>query len=269
MRKKELLIKLICIISITCFCFISNVSNANDVRWNVYFDNIEVTQGSVSAEQEATIIGSSRSEITYDVTLGLPGDFYEFTVDIVNDGTVDAMIDQVGINRLTEAQKKYMTYGVTYSDGMEVKENDLLRAGTTEKIRVRLAFKDEVASIDMPGESAALTLVLNTSYVQADENAVDRKGNTSYQPNTTNDTNTENMVNTVNTVNTVNNTNITDNNAIANNVNDSNNLNRNPIKNVKTGDEILKYVIILILSAIALIVLYKKNYDNKKNDDKK
>lgn len=259
MRKKELLIKLICIISFTCFCFISNVSNANDVRWNVYFDNIEVTQGSVSAEQEATIIGSSRTEITYDVTLGLPGDFYEFTVDIVNDGTVDAMIDQVGINRLTEAQKKYMTYNVTYSDGMDVKENDLLRAGTTEKIRVRLAFKDEVASIDMPGESAALTLVLNTSYVQADEKAVDRKDNTNYQPNDVNNTNTANIVN---------NTNTSDNNTIANNAENPDNMNKNPIKNVKTGDEILKYVIILILSAIALIVLYKKNDDNKKNDDK-
>lgn len=263
MRKKELLIKLICIISITCFCFISNVSNANDVRWNVYFDNIEVTQGSVSAEQEATIIGSSRSEITYDVTLGLPGDFYEFTVDIVNDGTVDAMIDQVGINRLTEAQKKYMTYVVTYSDGMEVKENDLLRAGTTEKIRVRLAFKDEVAPLDMPGESTALTLVLNTSYVQADENAVDREKNTIDNSNAINNTISPNSVNNTNVANTINETNNTINNTITNNDNQTS-VNNNPIarvKNAKTGDDILKYVIILILSAIALVILYKKNED--------
>lgn len=263
MRKKEKLIKLICIISITCIIFISNISNANDLKWNLYFDNIEITPGSVSANQEATIIGSSRAEITFDVTLGVPGDFYEFTVDAVNDGTVDAMIDQVGINRLTEAQRKYMTYVVTYSDGMEVKVNDKLKAGTSEKLRVRLAFKGEVAPIDLPAESTALTLVLNTSYVQADENAVDREKNTIDNSNAINNTISPNSVNNTNVANTINETNNTINNTITNNDN-QNSVNNNPItriKNAKTGDDILKYVIILILSAIAIVILYKKNED--------
>ena len=257
MRKKEVLIKLICIFSITCvFCF-SNISNANDLKWNLYFDNIEVTEGSVSANQEATIIGSARAEITFDVTLGVPGDFYEFTVDAVNDGTVDAMIDQVGINRLTEAQKKYMTYTVTYSDGMVVKVNDILKAGTSEKLRVRLAFKDEVAPVDLPAESTAMTLVLNTSYVQADENAVDREKNSVDNSNTVNNTNINNTTNVTNTAND---------NTITNNIDNSEDEKKsNPIitriLNPKTGDEIFKHVIILILSAIALIVLYKKKDD--------
>ena len=263
MRIKKVLIKLICIISITCVIFISNISNANDLKWNLYFDNIEITPGSVSANQEATIIGTSRAEITFDVTLGVPGDFYEFTVDAINGGTVDAMINQIGINTLTENQKKYLSYNVTYSDGMQVKVNDLLKAGTTEKFRVRLSFKDEVSPIDLPAESTSMTLVLNTSYVQADKNAVDREKNTIDNSNAVNNTITSNSVNNTNVNNTINEANSTINNTITNNDNPTS-VNNNPItrvKNVKTGDDILKYVIILILSAIALVILYKKNED--------
>ena len=148
---------------------------------------------------------------------------------------------------------------VTYSDGMEVKVNDKLKAGTSEKLRVRLAFKDEVAPIDLPAESTALTLVLNTSYVQADENAVDREKNTIDNSNAINNTITSNSVNNTNVNNIINEANSTINN------NDTpSSVNNNPIarvKNAKTGDDILKYVIILILSAIALVILYKKNED--------
>ena len=97
MRKNKIIIKLICFISIVITFFISNISNANDLRWDLHFENIEITEGSVTANQEATIVGTSRSQVVFDVTLNVPGDFYEFTVNAVNNGTVDAMINEIGI----------------------------------------------------------------------------------------------------------------------------------------------------------------------------
>ena len=49
------------------------------------------------------------------MALILPGDFYEFTVDIVNNGIIDTMIDS--INKaldLIVAQEKYLNYIIEY-----------------------------------------------------------------------------------------------------------------------------------------------------------
>ena len=57
-----------------------------------------MTNGSVSigtGDKAAVITPNDTTEVTYEVTLAKPGDFYEFTVDAVNAGTVDAIIDEV------------------------------------------------------------------------------------------------------------------------------------------------------------------------------
>ena len=66
--------------------------------WNIYFDNINVTEGSVelsSGNTIPTIDPISKTEVTYAITLNSPGDFYEFTVDVVNAGSIDAMLDTI------------------------------------------------------------------------------------------------------------------------------------------------------------------------------
>ena len=269
MRKNRIIIKLICFISIVITFFISNISNANDLRWDLHFENIEITEGSVTANQEATIVGTSRSQVVFDVTLNVPGDFYEFTVNAVNNGTVDAMINEIGINRLTEDQKKYMTYDITYSDGVKVKVNDKLKAGTTEVFRIRVAFKDDISPDDLTIVATnAMLLTLNTSYVQADENAVDRDRNT---------------ISNYNTVNTANMTNVIDNedtnpNIIVSITNDESSNNSQANKNktvtkiiekvnsIRTGDGIILYIVILILAVIALVLTFKKK-DKTKDEE--
>ena len=289
MKKNFVLIPLIMII-FSIFSILSTV-NANDLRWDLYFENIEIVDGSVTANQEAAIVGTTRSQITFDVTLRVPGDFYEFTVDAVNNGTVDAMIDEIGINRLTEEQKRYMTYDVTYSDGMRVKENDKLSAGTAEKLRIRVAFKEDINPADLPSvTTATMALTLNASYVQANENAVDRERNTIIDSNTTNTTNTTDNTNSTNngsgstnnnqgasgtTPNNGGSTNPQINNNNNNNGNNAKISNNGPIakvvekvKSLKMGDEIIKYVIILILAGVALALSFWKK-DKDKDEDKK
>ena len=268
MKKNEVIIKLICLISIVLAFLFSNISNANDLRWDLHFENIEITSGSVIANQEATIVGTSKSQVVFDVTLNVPGDFYEFTVNAVNNGTVDAMIDEIGINSLTEEQKKYLAYDITYSDGMKVKVNDKLKAGTTEVFRIRVTYKDDITSADLPMIATnSMLLTLNTSYVQADENAVDR-----YENTMSNNTNTTNIINT----NTSNVSSSKDNNpnivvSITNDDGNNNSkVNNNTdnriieiVNGLKTGDGILLYIVILILAIIALILTFKKKDKNK------
>ncbi len=70
---------------------INGSSKIQGNSWDIHFENLNVTDGSValSTGDVAAAIQSSRTDITYTVTLNTPGDYYEFTVDAVNAGTVD------------------------------------------------------------------------------------------------------------------------------------------------------------------------------------
>ena len=72
---------------------INGRSNISKNTWDVHFDNIKVTDGSVDAIKVPTI--ENNTKIDFDAKLNLPGDFYEFIVDVVNNGTIDAMVESI------------------------------------------------------------------------------------------------------------------------------------------------------------------------------
>ena len=72
---------------------INGTSIINNSNWDIHLENVQVTSGSVAADEPE--IDSDGVTVTYDVTLSKPGDFYEFTVDAVNGGSIDAMIDTI------------------------------------------------------------------------------------------------------------------------------------------------------------------------------
>jgi hypothetical protein len=74
---------------------INGTTKISSNLWDVHFENIIVTPESVAigtGDTAATIDPTNNCKIDFEVTLSLPGDFYEFTADIVNAGTIDAMI---------------------------------------------------------------------------------------------------------------------------------------------------------------------------------
>ena len=171
MIKNSKKVLIVLLISFMVFSIFTISNAANNTSWNLYFENIEISDGSVTAISEPTITDSSKSEITYSVNLNTPGEFYEFTVDVKNAGTLDAMVSEINGNQLTEKQKKFLLYEVKYLDGTEIKKYDKLKAGSTETLRIRLEFKKDITAEDLPTEATTLTLSINTCYVQADTNA--------------------------------------------------------------------------------------------------
>ena len=92
---------------------INGTANFHNARWDIHFENVVVNPDSValSTGNTAASISASTTEVTYAVTLKEPGDFYEFTVDVVNDGTFDAKLDTLTILPvLTSAQQNYFAY---------------------------------------------------------------------------------------------------------------------------------------------------------------
>lgn len=136
-------------------------------NWSIRFDNIQIQEGSATATTAPTI-ADSLTEINYEINLDTPGDFYEFTVDVKNNGSINAILDEVLITDLTAEQQRYLLYTVTYSDNKVVAKNDLLNAGATKTIKVRVEFKRDITAADLPSTNSTLELSLSLHYVQTD-----------------------------------------------------------------------------------------------------
>ncbi|MBR2828394.1 MAG: hypothetical protein IKE70_04100 [Bacilli bacterium] len=161
---------------------INGVASIPSLSWNVRFkaNSINVTTGSVpidttNNEQAARI--DDDTNLSYKVRLGLPGDFYEFTVVVENTGNIDAMIDSIssklGDTEITTGTlPSYLTYTVTYSDGIEIQPKQILAKNTEETLKVRLEFKKDVQASQLPSLATTLNLNFQINYVQADDTAV-------------------------------------------------------------------------------------------------
>lgn len=142
--------------------------------WDIHFENLVIVDNGASAVTTAPTIDSTKTKVSFNITLSKPGDTYEFTVDAVNKGTIDAMLSGFSTTSLTADQQKYLTYTVTYGDGATISTKDYLKKGTSETIRVRVRFRDDLTSADLPSSAETLNLTATLVYVQADSTAKER-----------------------------------------------------------------------------------------------
>ena len=148
--------------------------------WSVYFSNVvpSANNNVVQVITAPTAVGKA-TELNWQVSMDTPGQVYEFTVDVVNDGTIDAMIETAAeelLNQsLTTAQKKYLDCTITYINGAEIERYDRLAAGETKTLKVKLEFKTGVAAEDLPQSAETITLSYDINYIRADGNAITKK----------------------------------------------------------------------------------------------
>ena len=188
-KKNSIIILLLVILTITIgYGLLSSnlnivgTSNINNANWDVHWNNVAVTEESVTGTQVTTAahIITGNTEVEYSITLDTPGDFYEFTVDAVNAGSIDAMIGSFS-NKVFESNgttertlPEYLAYTVTYEDGIAVANNHLLSANTTETYKVRVEYKTDINANQLPSATDTLVFKFNINYVQADSNSINR-----------------------------------------------------------------------------------------------
>lgn len=181
-KGKYLIIILLLIVSIG-FAFLSSrldfngIANVRPINWKIYFDNVEVYKGASLATTKPTTTGTNTTDLEYSVTLTKPGDVYKFYVDIVNAGSLDAMVNIVKVTNLTKEQKKFINYTVTYADETKIEPLNLLAkkngdTPTKDTIVVTIEYKKDVAEDDLPKESdLSITEKLHLDYRQANSSA--------------------------------------------------------------------------------------------------
>ena len=156
---------------------INGSSKIKGSSWDIHFENVVINTDSVelSTGDAPATIQSSTTEVSYTVTLNKPGDFYEFMVDAVNAGSVDGMIDSVASklnDTVITTLPAYLDYSVSYSDGVAISPNQLLKAGQSETYKVRVEFKKDIENNELPTTAQTLTFHFEVIYVQADDTAV-------------------------------------------------------------------------------------------------
>lgn len=154
---------------------IVGVSTINNSTWDIHWENVSVKSGSVTVD--TSTIDTNKTTVNYEVTLSIPGDYFEFTVDAVNAGTIDGMISVVS-NKLNGTEittlPSYLEYKVSYEDGVEIAPNHLLAANSSEKYKVHVGYKKDISVSDIPSTAQTLNLTFSVTYVQSDSNAVSK-----------------------------------------------------------------------------------------------
>jgi len=144
---------------------IDGTSKITGGRWDVHFDNIDVGEYSVSATTEPTI--SNQTTVNFGVELKEPGDAYLFTIDLVNNGTIDAKIEDINIlPTLTSEQQNYFAYSVTYIDMKPIKVNDSIPAGTKETLLVMFRYLDQPDNSLYPNDDVNFSFSVSLNVVQ-------------------------------------------------------------------------------------------------------
>ena len=152
---------------------ITGSSKLKGNTWNVYFANI--IDGSSSSTSSTATITEENTTIEFNLDLRNPGEDFTFYVDVVNDGTLDAMLDTVEVTGIAEELKKYLTIKTAYVDGIDLTKYDLLKAGESETLNISFVYGEEIDLKELPKTDIELGLSLNINYNQSDSNAKARE----------------------------------------------------------------------------------------------
>ena len=160
-KSKLLIILLILAISVGYALLSSNLKitgiaginkNTWDIHWND--ESIVETPGSVTATTPAYVSDQEKKIVSFTTELELPGDFYEFTVDAKNYGSINGILKNVVIT-FYEADgttkintlPSYIKYSFTTANGTEVPNNQVIEAGQSKKYKFRIEFDKEATTL--------------------------------------------------------------------------------------------------------------------------
>ena len=153
---------------------INGTAYLDAAKWGIKFKNLSepVSIGTATTTGTAKIEETKSAEITgINVGLSTPGDKVTYTVDLVNEGTINAKIDNIEKTVLTSEQQRYLTFKVTDKEGKEVSEGDILSAGETRKLTITIEFIKDLTKEDLPTSTSTISLSYKLNFVQTDDKA--------------------------------------------------------------------------------------------------
>ena len=155
---------------------INGTATAKAAKWDIHFDDSTYTESQNSVTATSHNIGTT--SMTYNVTLTKPGDFYEFTIDVVNAGTFDANLTTITItSSITAQQANYLTATFYYNGtayaattgslSLLLKAADANSSDDTAQAKVRIEYTQPNDSTVLPATDQQITYNVSLDYQQA------------------------------------------------------------------------------------------------------
>ena len=165
---------------------INGSSKISGETWDLHFENYSQTANSTitpAAGKTPDTSGNNKTAISYEVEFEQPGDVYEFTIDVRNGGSVDAMIESFQTKiKIDDGEEQvltnsnlptYMSHSITYSDGVALANNQKIESEHSETLLVRVEFKKNISNEEFTAaKGRTIKFTFDLDCIQADGNAV-------------------------------------------------------------------------------------------------
>ena len=147
-------------------------------KWGIKFQNL--SEPSIVGEASDAKTAKIEKDVSINdikVTLSKPGDSVTYTVDLVNDGDINAKIENIEKTNLTEEQQKYITFTVKYKENdTELKIGDILSKKEVKPLVIKVEYRKDLESSDLPKSAQGINLLYKLDFVQTDDKAVTTSG---------------------------------------------------------------------------------------------
>ena len=142
-------------------------------KWGIKFQNL--SEPSIVGEASDAKTAKIEKDVSINdikVALSKPGDSVTYTVDLVNDGDINAKIENIEKTNLTEEQQKYITFTVKYKENdTELKIGDILSKKEVKPLVIKIEYRKDLESSDLPKSTQEINLSYKLDFVQTDEKA--------------------------------------------------------------------------------------------------
>ena len=163
-RKRKIYLYLLVILGLTIgfallstTLYINGTASIKDNTWDIHWNNnsVAVTQGSVTSTPPTVSTTTSENDtVSFNIELELPGDFFEFTIDAINEGSIDGALDTITTKIYDSNDQEltgnnipsYLIYTVKYDNGDTPQSGEILAHGTSKKYRIRVEYDREETS---------------------------------------------------------------------------------------------------------------------------
>ena len=140
----------------------------SQAKWSVHFDTASYTETSNSTVHANPT--PTATDLSYTVTLAKPGDKYEFTIDVINEGTMDAALNSITITSTPSTLPVYVGHVVNYA-GTDYTATDSSISGVTltkqtgntpgrQTVKVTVTYVEPSNANDLP-QNADQTVTFN------------------------------------------------------------------------------------------------------------
>ena len=151
---------------------INGRGNVDPANFDIYFTNLSqpTLKGEASVSGTPTLATKGVTISNMNVTLKKPNDSVVYTVDIKNDGDIDAEIENLVLPTFTSAQQELFDFTVVYTNGGQaVSIGDTLAKGETRNVTITFKYKDITDESLLPQTAQQISLSYQIIYKQTNK----------------------------------------------------------------------------------------------------